>query len=304
MKMIKTAIITALSLSLGAGIFFKPQTSLFNLGENTSTQQNAGDLEANSSPVEQARMLLRKVQMRGKCVPEPATLDSNFAARVGQACQINRDQMRAYLNQYHINEWEVGGTLDLPLSSNTDGSGNLNYARYMVIHDTSYPRYGSSLPDNINDESWEWNRLGRWVANVTHVYVNRIGDSKTTTPFHEGKTATKRERYIMGEGASKGLYLHIELIQPRKARPGYGRHNDVDAPTLGFTDAQYKRLALLYTIASVRKGEWIIPAFHACVDAGIRYAHDDPQNFELEKMFAAMNELWADIDRINSGLSK
>jgi hypothetical protein len=50
-------------------------------------------------------------------------------------------------------------------------------------------------------------------------------------------------------------------------------------------------LALLYTIASARKGEWLIPAFHACVDSGIKFAHDDPQNFELEKFFQYLNEI-------------
>ena len=34
-----------------------------------------------------------------------------------------------------------------------------------------------------------------------------------------------------------------------------------------FTAAQYDRIALLYTIASVRAGQWLIPAFHAAIDA-------------------------------------
>ena len=52
------------------------------------------------------------------------------------------------------------------------------------------------------------------------------------------------------------------------------------------------RLALLFICASVRKGEWLVPAFHACIDEKIEYfedgrwkkdSHDDPQNFELSK---------------------
>ena len=56
---------------------------------------------------------------------------------------------------------------------------------------------------------------------------------------------------------------------------------DAIAPTPGFPDAQLDRLALLYVAASVQHGTWMVPAFHAAVDAGIPDAHDDPQNFDL-----------------------
>jgi hypothetical protein len=249
-------------------------------------------------PVEQARMLLRKVLVTGKVSAELPYLDAEFSRRVGQKCAITRDQLRMYLEKNHISEWEIGGNIDMPVSSVADSTNGRTYAKYMVIHDTSYPRYESSFPKNINDDSWEWNRLNRWVGNVTHIFVNRIGDSKTITPFNEGMTATKLERYVMGDVASKGLYLHIELIQPRKSVKGYGRHNDAGSPDIGFTDAQYQRLALLYTTAAVRKGEYLIPGFHACVDSGIKYAHDDPQNFDLSKFFSYLNAVWADLDNI------
>lgn len=305
--MIKASLFTLATLFFGGmSYLFTPHlSSNETLGSfNIEKTEQAAEFNMKAAPVEQARLLLRKVGLTGKPSSEPATLDTAFAARVGQACTVTRDQMRSYLEKHHVNEWEVGGTLDLPLCQTNSGEK----ARYMVIHDTSFPHYtGSSFPGNIDDESWEWNRFSRWVANVTHVYVNRIGDSKTMTPFHEGKTATKLERFVMGDGASKGLYLHIELIQPRKPMKGYGRHNDVEAPDPGFTTPQYKRLAELYTVASVRKGEWLIPGFHACVDAGIKYAHDDPQNFELNKFFAALKEVWSEVEqpiisnRISSG---
>jgi hypothetical protein len=286
-KMIRTAIFLFAGF-VGAGIFFLPKN--FETNNATTTTTNAFNTEAPA--VDQARMLLRKVGLTGKCSSELPILDTLFASRIGQPCSITRDQVRAYLNKIHVNDWEVGGNLDMPVSSTSSGI----FAKYMVIHDTSFPRYGSEFPNNINDDSWEWNRLNRWVANVTHVFVNRAGDSKTATPFHEGMTATKLERFVMGQGASKGLYLHVELIQPRKARNGFGRGNDVDSPTPGFTNAQYVRLAQLYTIASVRKGEWLIPAFHACVDQGIKYAHDDPQGFELDKFFTTLKTVWAEIE--------
>jgi hypothetical protein len=43
--------------------------------------------------------------------------------------------------------------------------------------------------------------------------------------------------------------------------------------------------------ASVRRGSWLIPAFHSAIDAGIKDAHDDPQNFELEKFAKALENL-------------
>jgi len=41
----------------------------------------------------------------------------------------------------------------------------------------------------------------------------------------------------------------------------------VDSPDPGFTPAQYERLALQYIIASVRRGSWMIPAFHCVLDS-------------------------------------
>jgi hypothetical protein len=301
--MIKSAFLTISSMVLSIGLCIAPskpmptQIETERLTAITSSVTEVLNNKTNLTPAQQARFLLRKVYLTGKVGSELPELDPELEKRVGQKCLISRDQLRAYLERNHIADWEVGGNIDLPLSSVTDAKGNQNYAKYMVIHDTSYPRYESNFPKNIDDESWEWNRLNRWVANVTHIFVNRIGDSKTMNPFHESVTATKLERFVLGEGATKGLYLHIELIQPRKAMKGYGRHNDVDAPTPGFTTPQYKRLAELYTIASVRKGEYLIPGFHACVDSGIKYAHDDPQNFELPKFYAALNEVWKDIER-------
>jgi hypothetical protein len=41
-------------------------------------------------------------------------------------------------------------------------------------------------------------------------------------------------------------------------------------------------LALLYVIASVRSQHWLIPAYHASLDADIPNGHDDPLNFDPE----------------------
>ena len=61
---------------------------------------------------------------------------------------------------------------------------------------------------------------------------------------------TKFEQAANFSGALKGLFLHVELIQPRRAASGHGRHNDAQSPNPAFTPAQYDRLALLYVIAT------------------------------------------------------
>ncbi len=95
----------------------------------------------------------------------------------------------------------------------------------------------------------------------------------------------------------KGLFLHVELVQPRRSQPGRGRNNDAQAPTPGFSDIQYDRLALIYTIASVRAERWLIPAFHIAIDSGIRGGHDDPQNFEIEAFAGSLQRLMARLER-------
>jgi hypothetical protein len=90
---------------------------------------------------------------------------------------------------------------------------------------------------------------------------------------------------------AKGLQIHIELVQPRKTSPNFPQGNDAISPEPGFTDKQYERLALLYICASMRRGTWLIPAYHSAIDAGIKDAHDDPQNFDLDKFGKKLEEI-------------
>jgi hypothetical protein len=107
---------------------------------------------------------------------------------------------------------------------------------------------------------------------------------------------TKFEQAANFSGALKGLFLHTELIQPRRAAPGLG-HNDAQSPNPPFTAAQYDRLALLYVIASVRANRWLIPAYHAALDADIRNGHDDPLNFDPESFASSIAKL---VDTLNA----
>ncbi len=67
-------------------------------------------------------------------------------------------------------------------------------------------------------------------------------------------------------------------------------------PNPPFTLPQYERLALLYAVASVRAGAWIIPTFHAALDGGIRGGHDDPLGFDLAAFDRSLTRL---VERVN-----
>jgi hypothetical protein len=86
------------------------------------------------------------------------------------------------------------------------------------------------------------------------------------------------------------------MVQPRRSASGHGVHNDARTPDPAFTTAQYDRLALLYTIASVRRGEWLVPAFHAAIDAEIPNGHDDPLNFDIERFANSLDRLIDELE--------
>src|SRR6185436_12196229 len=103
---------------------------------------------------------------------------------------------------------------------------------------------------------------------------------------------------------ARGLFVHIELVQPRRRDLKHGPKNDAIAPEPGFTEAQYDSLALLYVSASAQHGSWLIPGYHAAVDAGIPDAHDDPQNFDLAFWAKRLERLLREIKRSSSKTSR
>lgn len=240
------------------------------------------------TPVEQARCLLRPVGIQGALGKPHKKLPELFEKLIGQAVKIDKTRLRKFLKAKQIDETTLGGLLDAELSTAKLPSDKIVRAIYFVIHDTSAPYYGDApFPSNINDQNWAGNNLEKWLAlPVAHVFVNRAGESITTTDFSQSVKkgwGTKFARDVL-KTDGKGLQLHVELVQPRRRHPLREPRltNDAIAPQPGFTEKQYERLALLYLSASVRRGEWLIPAFHAAVDAGIKDAHDDPQNFDLK----------------------
>ena len=233
-------------------------------------------------PRAQAACLLQPVYRYAR-IGQAGALPAFLDRHVGEKVTVDRNQLRAYLAQRQINESELGGALDAPLSR---ASGRLvsPVARYFVLHDTSYPNFLlDPIPAAIDTRDWDFNDFAlrnpaRGAGPKGHVYVNRLGESVTVHGFEVANFASKLEK---DKPSLTGLFLHVELVQPRKSDPAGGRGNDGLAPEPGFTPAQYERLALLYIAASVRKGRWLIPAFHAVLDTGYANGHDDPQNFSL-----------------------
>ena len=260
--------------------------SLLSLAASTHAANTRCDFDEaarsfQGTPVEQARCLLRPVQRYGELAAPLATLPEPLEILIGQPVKVNLATLKNYLQTNNIAETDIGG----PLTNRTT-------AKYFVIHDTSTPNYGDQpIPTNINTLAWSGNNLNRWTNRaVAHAFVNRLGASIAPHPFATPWRATKLEVKVLGE-KSRGLFIHTEIIQPRHRDPTGGPKNDALSPDPGFTEAQYDRLALLYVSASIQRGTWLIPAYHAAVDAGIPDAHDDPQHFDLKLWAGRLEKL-------------
>lgn len=263
------------------------------------------------TPLEQAKCLLRQVRIRGHLDGAVDRLPGPLEELIGKSVTIDLRNLKRYLSTHQIAESDIGGDLLKPLSPVDSTNPRGEPARYFVIHDTSTPNYWNAIPANINEETWSGNNLSRVDRSITHVYVNRLGQSATTVNFESVLPRTKfgtKFACCLGE-RRKGLFIHIELIQPRHCDPTHGRcvpyrtgsniaskdSNDNVAPSPGFTKAQMDRLALLYLAASVRKQEWLIPSFHTPMDATFKNAHDDPQNFDLADWADSLRSLLAEL---------
>jgi hypothetical protein len=249
-------------------------------------------------PARQAACLVRPVATWAKLGPVLSNLPPVFADRIGHASGLpDRTALAALLTALRLDGRLGNGLLD-PISRANDNDPLAPAAKYLVIHDTSGPKLGS-WPANL-DEDRKINNLERFRCSdsfaIAHVIVNRGGDLFVGHDFSVPWRSTKFERALNFGLALKGLFLHVEFIQPRRGGHGHGR-NDTVAPNPGLTAAQYDRLALVYTLASVRAGQWLIPAFHAVLDADIRGGHDDPQNFDLESFAHSLEMLLDQLSR-------
>ena len=254
-------------------------------------------LQFEGSPVEQAKCLLRPNGYGGILGAELTKLPAPLDRSIGTKVNIPVSKLLKYLAAQNISETDIGGPLSHTLASATLPNGQAVPSIYFVIHDTSTPNLKDELfpAEMDSDAAWRGNNLSVWMNSpVAHVFVARTGTSVTTTLFNQSVNkgwGTKFAREKLRSDA-KGLQIHIELVQPRRRDPRSSNpNNDLIAPDPGFSKAQYDRLALLYLAASIRRGTWMIPAYHSAVDAGIKDAHDDPQNFDLNSFASSLDHL-------------
>jgi len=244
------------------------------------------------TPAEQAACLTRKVNPGG-AIGGP-TLTGFLRALMGHEPDLSRGRVADYARALGIDsEKELGGDPITPVT-----------ADYFIIHDTSTPNCSEpgwsktlcpvpgALPRARDTAPWadELGYLGHPKPapdRLAHAWTNRVGGSITEVTFDLPLRSTKFES-CLDTPAKAGLFLAVENTQPRAADPALGRPNDTIAPEPGFTRAQYDRLALLYIAASVRRGGWLIPAFHAVLDARFADGHDDPQNFSMRAFSRAV----------------
>jgi hypothetical protein len=260
------------------------------------------------SSIDQAKCLLRQPKIFGNLGPTLSSLPSPLDQLLTRpTIDISKDQLRQYLQAQGIKEADIGGSLDKSVSRTNNNAANAELARYFIIHDTSTPNLGNAnFPNNINQVSWEFNNFNKYASgdkSPSHIIINRVGESVTRKDFNTPWRSTRRESdQFCGVNKCKGLFLAVELVQPRKCQPSSGQSqcspstkNDAKSPDPGFTKAQLDRLAVVYIAASVRRGKWLIPAFHVVLDQIVPGGHDDPQNFNLDQWSKQLNDILTDI---------
>jgi hypothetical protein len=255
------------------------------------------------TPAEQAVCLTREVKRLGIIGGEtiPPFLKNLAGKPAPAAASVQR-----LLDGKNIKPGQIGGPTSKPITAN-----------YFIIHDTSSPNCSEQgvstarcpqrgeFPPNRDDASWPVNRDfdGHPKAaphRLAHVFNNRAGDSVTEVDYADHIATTKFERCADSDAKDR-LFVGIENIQPRVGDPRIpapGRRvNDFDAPQPGFSQKQYERLALLYLVASARRGQWLIPAFHAVIDSQYADGHDDPQKFDITSF---SDEVKKHLDAVNA----
>jgi hypothetical protein len=256
---------------------------------------DAETLSFAGTPVQQAMCLMRSMDETRNLGPPLQSLPAALTSRVGETTGLpSREALASYLAKQGL-EWDFAAYLWDPVSHARNNDPDAPLARYFVIHDTSGPNYGHrAFPADIDTDP-EYENLADYACSDgwgrAHVFVNRTGDMLLAHDYSIAWRETKFEQAAEFGGALQGLFLHNELVQPRKSAPRHSSANDAQSPDPAFTQAQYDRIALLYTIASVRAGQWLIPAFHAALDGDIPDGHDDPLNFDIQSSADSLDRL-------------
>lgn len=240
------------------------------------------------NPVLQARCLLRPVLRFGEPGPELEALPPTLGRLLGQAFDLTTIQARTALEATGVHAEDAATAEQAITRGGQQGSVGV---RYFVIHDTGAPALRTlPFPADLDANPVINNLSGPALSGVVaHAVVSR--DGNVVLAGFDGTIAESAfER--ADEGSALGLFLHVQLVQPRRRHPAMGPGDSSIAPTPGFTRLQYQRLAQLYILASTRARRWLIPALHANLDrqqqGGVA---DDPQHFQLAEFDQALGEI-------------
>jgi len=253
------------------------------------------------TPVQQAMCLMRGMDGSRNLLSRLSSLPAGLASRIGQTTGL---PARATLTIILLSKAsrEVWATIyGCRCRVPTTTISAPRWRDIFVIHDTSGPNYGHrAFPDNIDDSS-KLNDLRNFYCpdgwGKAHVFISRTGELLVGHDYSIAWRETKFEQAAEFGGALQGLFLHNELLQPRRSVPGHGGRNDAQSPDPAFTTAQYDRLALVYVVASARAERWLVPAFHAAIDAQIPNGHDDPLNFDIDSFPRSLDSLMVILGR-------
>src|SRR4029078_6450834 len=135
------------------------------IAQNTACKLDGATLLFAGTPVEQARCLLRPNKIGGVLDNDLKKLPDPLAKIVGQKIAVNKESLRKYLSEHHIDEGSLGGSLDQPLVTATLPNGEEIPALYFIIHDTSWPYLKDEpFPAGFNsDANWKGNKIEVWT---------------------------------------------------------------------------------------------------------------------------------------------
>lgn len=221
-------------------------TSLLLLGQHTAAlSQDSSRKCFEGTMEEQAECLLGA---RSYYLPALLT-DLMSAAPTYQISplDINERLLLTYLGQQKVSLRNLGYLYH----------GQIYQARYFLIHGLKpFVLYGENYSDGDYDFQYLSDTppdLNTWAQHKRmHVYINPAGDSMAA--FDLG-----RQLRPVGDIPREQL-IHVGLTQNAMKLSADGPW--VNRPSWYFSDNQLNKLALIYLIASVRRGQWLIPAIH------------------------------------------
>ena len=253
--------------------------SLVSIGQTASAKFNWQELKYEGTKKEQLELLLQKPMFRGWVKHGKPIIDSVFSEMITKPILVTPQMLQNYLLKNNIAYSYIGEEIEKPLASiKNPHTGKPESVKYFIIHDVSFEEPKQfDFPADIDSLSHEANQFEyrdkvqkRKKVFLANIFINRLGSSKTYVTFEKPCLTTKFERADANKNFSlKGLFIGVELVQQRIRSRKVAEYFD-KAPEPGFTDQQYERLALIYIIASIRKGDWLIPAYHIVIDGGYK----------------------------------